>query len=316
MSEPVTSHLSNPLTTPTGVWEEGQIRLTDTVSVLVGTDNGAYPSGNSLLIEGKAETALIDPSVTVVAKGGAPVAVDAVINSHGHEDHVAGNGLFAASRVHAHDADLEAVRSLDGLLAIYGFENQARDDFATTILEEFHYQPRPDAQGFGDGHVFDLGGSVTVEAMHLPGHTRGHSGFVIDEVFFLSDIDLTGFGPYYGDVWSDLDQFEASIGIAREVEANWYVTFHHKGIVEGRPRFLEMIDAFGAVIDRRHAEMLAFLSEPRSVEEMVARRFIYRPHVEGAIVDSVERRSAQLHLERMIERGEAAEIDPGRYQRS
>ena len=65
--------------------------------------------------------------------------------------------------------------------------------------------------------------------MHLPGHTRGHSGFRMDGVFFLSDIDLTGFGPYYGDVWSDLEDFEASLAKVRDEEADFYVTFHHKG---------------------------------------------------------------------------------------
>ena len=75
-------------TTPIADWGDAQVRLTDTVSVLVGPGNGMYPSGNSVLIEGAAETALIDPSVTVVANGGAPVPVDAVINSHGHEDHL------------------------------------------------------------------------------------------------------------------------------------------------------------------------------------------------------------------------------------
>jgi hypothetical protein len=33
-------------------------------------------------------------------------------------------------------------------------------------------------------------------------------------------------------------------------------------------------------------------------------------------VESVERRSAEMHVARMIRRGEAAEIEPGRYQRS
>ena len=132
----------------------------------------------------------------------------------------------------SHDEDLAAVRSIEGLLEVYGFEGQARDDFRKMVLEEFHYTERPDASGFSDGHVFDLGGGVEARAVHLPGHTRGHSGFVVGEVFFLSDIDLTGFGPYYGDAWSDLEQFEASLAIAREIEAEWYVTFHHKGIIE------------------------------------------------------------------------------------
>ena len=132
------------------------------------------------------------------------------------------------------------------------------------MIEEFHYQPRPDAEGFHDGHVFDLGGGVRVEAVHLPGHTRGHSGFRIGEVFFLSDIDLTGFGPYYGDAWSDLDDFEASLERVRDEQAAFYVTFHHKGVIEGREQFVELVDAFTAVIDRRHGAMLEFLGEPHS----------------------------------------------------
>ncbi|MEL7157492.1 MAG: MBL fold metallo-hydrolase [Actinomycetota bacterium] len=301
---------------PADAWTDDQVRLTETVSVLVGPDNGSYPSGNSMLIEGGAETALIDPSVTVVAKGGAPVAVDAVINSHGHEDHVAGNGLYAGSRVHIHHDDLEAARTLDGLLAVYGFEGEARADFEQLVLEEFHYTERPDAQGFGDGHVFDLGGGVRLEAVHLPGHTRGHSGFVTDDVCFLSDIDLTGFGPYYGDAWSDLEQFEASLAIAREIEARWYVTFHHKGIIDGRETFLEMIDAFTAVIDRRHQAMLAFLAEPRSLVDLAKHRFVYRPHVEGHHIEAVEARTAELHVARMLQRGEITEVAPGCYQRA
>ena len=93
-------------------WGDDERRLTDSVSVLVGDANGAYPSGNSLLVRGRAETVIIDPSVTVVERGGAPVPVDAVINSHSHEDHVAGNGLFADARVHVHAEDLARTHSL------------------------------------------------------------------------------------------------------------------------------------------------------------------------------------------------------------
>jgi glyoxylase-like metal-dependent hydrolase (beta-lactamase superfamily II) len=296
-------------------WGQDQIRLSDSVSVLRGENNGAYPSGNSVLIEGSAETALIDPSVTVVAKGGAPVGIDAVVNSHGHEDHLPGNGLFVSSRVHIHDDDLPAARSIDGLMDVYGLEGQVRADFTKQVQEEFFYQARPDAQGFGDGHVFDLGG-VQVEAVHLPGHTRGHSGFRIGNVFFLSDIDLTGFGPYYGDAWSDLEQFDASLNKVREIEADWYVTYHHKGIIEGRETFVEMVDKFQAVIESRHQRMLDYLAEPHSVDEMVAHRFVYRPHVEHVFADSVERRTAELHLARMIDRAEAVEVQPGRFRRS
>jgi glyoxylase-like metal-dependent hydrolase (beta-lactamase superfamily II) len=293
-------------------WGDDERRLTSSVSVLVGDANGAYPSGNSLLVRGRAETLIVDPSVTVVERGGAPAAVDAVVNSHSHEDHMAGNGLFTDARVLVHHDDLPGGRSLDGLMAVYGLPLD--HPFAKDIVEVFHYAPRPDATGFSDGHVFDLGGTA-VEAVHLPGHTRGHSGFRVDgEVFFLSDIDLTGFGPYYGDVWSDLEDFEASLAKVREEDARYFVTFHHRGVIEGRAEFLRLIDAFTAVIPRRHQAMLDFLAEPHTIDEMAARRFIYRPHVVSPFVESVERRSADLHVQRMLHRDEAVEIEPGRYR--
>ena len=157
-------------------------------------------------------------------------------------------------------------------------------------------------------------GGPTVEAVHLPGHTRGHSGFRMDGVFFLSDIDLTGFGPYYGDVWSDLEDFEASLAKVRDEVADYYVTFHHKGVIEGRETFVRMVDEFTSVIGRRHDAMLDFLREPHSIDEMSRHRFIYRPHIELAFVEFVERRSAELHVQRMLRRGEALEVSPGIYQ--
>jgi glyoxylase-like metal-dependent hydrolase (beta-lactamase superfamily II) len=295
-----------------GKWNDDERRLTNAVSVLRGPANGAYPSGNTLLVQGASEAVLIDPSVTVVERG-APAPIDAIINSHSHEDHLAGNGVFPHASVHVHMADLPGVRSLQGLMDVYGLPLDHA--FTSTVLEEFHYTPRPDAVGFTDGHVFDLGGGTTVEAVHLPGHTRGHSGFRIgSDVFFLSDIDLTGFGPYYGDVWSDLDDFEASLVKVRDVDVAYYVTFHHRGVIEGRSEFLRLLDAFHSVIDRRHRLMLEFLAEPRTVDDMVAHRFIYRPHVESLFVESAERRSAELHIQRMISREEAVEVEPGRVQ--
>jgi glyoxylase-like metal-dependent hydrolase (beta-lactamase superfamily II) len=298
-----------------GDWADDARRLTPEVTVLVGPANGAYPSGNSLVVRGRGETVVIDPSVTV-AERGVPHRVDAVINSHSHEDHLAGNGAFASARVHIHHADLPGARSLDGLLDVYGLAGEPRAAFGRVVEDEFHYAPRPDAEGFHDGHVFDLGG-VTVEAVHLPGHTRGHSGFRISGgVFFLSDIDLTGFGPYYGDAWSDLEDFIDSIARVRDEDADVYVTFHHKGVIEGREAFLALLDGFAAVIERRHAAMLEHLAEPRTLDEMAAHRFVYRPHVDHVFADAVERRTAELHVQRMLRRGEAVEVEPGRYRRT
>ena len=41
-----------------------------------------------------------------------------------------------------------------------------------------------------------------------------------------------------------------------------------------------------------------------------------RELVDMAFVESVERRSADLHVQRMLRRGEAVEVEPGRFQRT
>lgn len=283
---------------------------------LLGTDGGRYPYGNSLMVVGPEETVLIDPSLAVAERGGAPKQVDRMLISHAHEDHTAGVSTFPDAHVHAHHDDLLALHSLDGYLQVYGMPPEMAAQWGPKVVEEFNYKPRVDATGFADGHQFDLGGGLRIEVVHLPGHTRGHSGFLIepDGVFFVADIDLSAFGPYYGDHWSDLEDFERAIERCRTIEAKHYVTFHHKGVIHGQQDFLTQLDAFSAVIARREQRLTEFLSEPRTLEEMISHRIIYRPNVEMLFVTHVERVSIGHHLRRMTRIGSIIEIEPGLYR--
>lgn len=285
-------------------------------TVISGARGGRYPDGNTVVVRGRSECVIIDPSLTVAESANPPHGVDAVFISHCHEDHLAGLFRYPDAVVRVHGDDCLGLQSLDGLMTIYGLPPAVERDWRHEVATKFHYAPRPDAVSFGDGDRFDLGGT-TLRVVHLPGHTRGHSGFFIepDGVMFLSDVDLTGFGPYYGDAWSSLDDFERSLQRCREIDADTFVTFHHKGIVNGRATLLGLLDEYEAVIARREAAMLDFLAEPHSLDEMMAHRFIYRPHVKLLFADAVERRSAELHVERLRARGQVVEVDPGRYQR-
>jgi glyoxylase-like metal-dependent hydrolase (beta-lactamase superfamily II) len=290
------------------------------VTIVRGAENGRYPHGHSLLVTGTAETVLIDPSLSVADGLAEPVdgrAVDRVLVSHCHEDHLAGLIRFPHARVHVHAADRIGLESIDGLMQIYGMAPEIEARWRREVVQRFHYLARPDAVTYADGDVFDLGGT-TIRVVHLPGHTRGHSGFLIepDGVLFLADVDLTGFGPYYGDAWSSIDDFERTIQRCREIEASRYVTFHHKGSVDDRRELLSLLDDYEAVIGRRERAMREYLAEPRTLDELVSHRFVYRPHVQLIFTDAVERRSAELHLERLMARGAVALVDGERYVRT
>ncbi|AWW43604.1 MBL fold metallo-hydrolase [Streptomyces cadmiisoli] len=279
------------------------------VSVLVGARQGAYPYGNSLHVRGTTASLVVDPSLSLVEA--APPA-DLVLVSHAHEDHIAGLGRYDVP-VQVHTADLAALRSRDVMVSGIGLPSDVVAEVDTMMRDQFHVRGRPDATGFEDGAVFDLGGR-TVTVVHLPGHTAGHSGFLIepDGFFFVADIDLTSFGPYYGDLGSDLEDFEASMRRCREIDARWYGTSHQKGVIEGAAEFGRRLDAFAGVVERREAALLAFLGEPRTVEEIAGHRLVYRPHVQGPHVMPVERRTAMLHLERLMGAGTVVEVEHGR----
>jgi glyoxylase-like metal-dependent hydrolase (beta-lactamase superfamily II) len=287
------------------------------VTVLVGEENGKYPHGNSLRICGREATAVIDPSLSVVARADElRDGADLVIQSHVHEDHVAGVHLFPQAKVYAHREDAAGLHSLDGLMAIYGYAD-ADAAMRHVVLQQFHYVARPDTHSFEDGEVFPLGGTQ-IRVIHTPGHTRGHCVLLAEPegVLFLGDIDLTGFGPYYGDAWSNLEDFERSLQRVREIEARVWVSFHHAGVIDDRDTFLAKLDRFVARIAEREAALLEFLSEPRSMIDLVRHRFLYRPHVNLPFIDAVEERTIAQHLERLQRSGEVERCAGDLYRRA
>jgi glyoxylase-like metal-dependent hydrolase (beta-lactamase superfamily II) len=293
------------------------------VTVLFGERGGKYPHGNTLLVEGREESLLVDPSLGLLPRRSRLPRADRVLNSHCHEDHVAGNHLYPDVPWHLHEADLPGIRSLDAMMEIYGYPGPVGAAFRKALVEDFHYLPREGdgARAFREGDRFDLGG-VRLEVLHTPGHTRGHSCFRIawdggaeaGDLLYLGDIDLSSFGPYYGDAWSSLEDFERSLARVRGIDARWYATFHHVGVLDGRAAFLERLDRFEAVIARREERLLAFLADPRDLDEIARHRFVYRPQDPVPLAEPVERRHMEQHLARLLREGRVEEPEPGRYR--
>lgn len=284
------------------------------VTTLLAPDRGGYPYGNSLLINGSSAALLVDPSLAVAQATRVPSA-DAIFVSHAHEDHTAGLGRFTGVPIHAHVDDAPAIRSLDVQVARYGMDPDAARIQAAKLAREFDLSDRPDAQAVNDGTVFDLGGR-TATVVHLPGHTRGHSGLLVepDGFLFLGDIDLSSWGPYYGDIASDVEDFAASVRRCASIEARWYATFHHKGVVEGATEFRRRLDTYWSAVRRREIELLAYLSEPRTLDDIAAHGLIYRHRLDEVFVPALERRFAARHVERLLATDAVTEMEPGLFR--
>ncbi len=287
------------------------------VSVFFGEKNGKYPDGNQVLVRGSDTRAALDAPIVSNLIGPEFDATELVVMGHVHEDHMAGLHRLPHAPVYVHEADLEAARSWDGLVAAFGLTDQESvPDMQAQFQRDFFYAPRPDAQGYVDGASWDLGG-VRVRAFHMPGHTAGHCVLLVEPegVAFIGDIDLTGFGPYYGDASSSLSGFRRSLAQLPEIPAKVWVTAHHRGVYTDRARFLQDLAAYAAKIDEREQRLLAMLNEsPKTLEQLVAQRLLYPPGYESPWVTASETRTISQHLDELVADGRVQIDEQGAYR--
>ena len=286
------------------------------VRVYQGEKSGKYPDGNQVIVQGADMRVAFDtPRVSRVI-GADLDGVDLVILGHVHEDHVVALGRLTRARVQVHEADLAAAQSWEGLARHYGYAEPVLAALRTMNERDFDWAPRPDATGYADGALWELGGGVRVRAHHLPGHTSGHCALVVESegLAFIGDIDLTGFGPYYGDATSSLAQFRRSLVRVAEIDARVWVTSHHRGVVTERAAFVQALARFAHKIDERSDKLLGYLRErPQTLDELAARRILYPPGFELPYVEAAERRSIARHLAELREQGAVRWQSDGRY---
>ena len=267
-----------------------------------GDKNGKYPDANQVIVRGSDTQAAFDTPVVANHIGPEFDATDLVILGHVHEDHMAALHRLPRVPVHVHEADLRAAQSWEGLFTAYGINESYADKMLAKLRREFFYAPRPDAIGYADGAVWDLGGS-RVRAFHAPGHTAGHSVLLVEPegVAFIGDIDLTGFGPYYGDASSSLSDFRQTLKRVADIPAKVWVTSHHRGVYTDREHFLRDLAAYTKTLEAREQRLLELLrASPKTLEQLVECRLLYPPGYQELWVVDAETRSISAHLGEML----------------
>jgi glyoxylase-like metal-dependent hydrolase (beta-lactamase superfamily II) len=285
------------------------------VEVFTGADAGKYPDGNQVLVRGRDGCVAFDMPCVAHQLGAALDAVDRVILGHVHEDHMAGLCLLPQVPVEVHHADLAAAQSWDGLKRHFGHSDALLEPQRARLEAHFHYRPRPDATGYADGAVWDLGG-VRVRAVHMPGHTAGHCVLLVEPqgIAFIGDIDLSGFGPYYGDGTSSLMQFRQTLARVKDLPASVWITSHHKGVIDDRVTFEGLLRAFAWRIEARTQRLLELLGAgPRRLDDLVRERILYRPEQQDWWCDAAERRSITQHLDELLLDGRVLQRGDGSF---
>lgn len=191
---------------------------------VVQLSNHAFEGSNDAYLLGTepgAETTLVDTGIAMAdaredlrsglaAYGVGFADIDRILLTHWHGDHsgLAGEIQDASGApVHVHEADApivagnaDAREAMDdrmaGLLDAWGMPEPKQEELQSFLAAGDGQAVYPDVTPFEAGARFDLG-SVDLEAVHLPGHTAGLTGFAFDgrdgEELFSGDALL----PYY-----------------------------------------------------------------------------------------------------------------------
>lgn len=293
------------------------IPLADPVWLIVGRNEpfAFLPCCNSLLIRDEV-CALVDTCAgedlrPLLAAGAAPV--EWIVHTHVHPDHVNYDFLFPAARVWTPEAAGDALTSVEAFNRRTGV-TALGEEVARYVAREVGFRPRAVDRAYADGEVLDFG-RTKLRALHAPGHSPDHM-ILHDEdtgTVFSTDIDLTPFGPWYGNPGSDIDQTLASIEMVIALRPRRLVTSHSPRV--WTDEIAERLRRYAAVVDKRDERILALLAEPRTPDELVAAHPIYRsyPHPRE-VAELWERNIVAKHLDRLLRHGRVRREEGGRYR--
>jgi hydroxyacylglutathione hydrolase len=287
------------------------------VQFIQGEKNGRYPFCNSIFL--KEAGVVIDPSsdrryLEHLVK---QQSIASVWLTHWHEDHIMHLDLFHDIPLQMHRADEPPIADLENFIDWYGIQRDGHEQliegWKKLLTETFHYHPRNVDRYLEDGEIIDLAG-LHVEVLHCPGHSPGHLAFFFlePEILFLGDYDLSNFGPWYGDRYSNIDQTIASVQRLRQIPARTWLTGHVGGIFEEPPG--DLWDQYLDVIQTREDKLLDFLKQPKTMEEIAMAWIVYgepkKPVEDYFLMEMI---SMKKHAERLKKKGLVG-FEDGRYQ--
>jgi len=274
-----------------------------------GVNRGRYPYCHSVYIAGAG--ILIDPASDAdrLRELDKQEGVREIWLSHWHEDHIAFIDLFPEVRIRISSLDEPPLTDLDVLLDWYDLKHPHREHWREVIKQTFNYRPHRADGYLTAGEVVPLG-ETTVEIIGAPGHTPGHLAFFFreQEILFLGDYDMTSFGPWYGDLYSSIEDTISSLHTLKKVPARTWFTGHDAGIFSDRAA--ERWQQYENIIYQREERILALLAQPRTMDEIVQAWTVYgKPREPLAFFEFGERALAGKHVEWLEKKGAVKEAN-------
>ena len=273
------------------------MKIREGMELVEGLNKGRFPYCNVL----KVENVLIDAGAGIEILKNIREKVDVLLLSHTHPDHASGAWLFQKKKVLGPDnfkTDLESLARR--------FVGEEIAEIWIRFVEGFGMKSF-EYEGYEAGIICE---NPEIEAIPVLGHSADHHVFLIDQkVLFGSDVDLTSFGPFYGNPESDPYLFKKEIEKLLDLDFEIFVPAHSKPVFD-KERAIEEILKFMEKFDERERKILEILEEPKRIDEIVEISPIYgkKPYAKE-MLDFFERNMILKHLEKLLKDGKIRKED-------
>ncbi len=264
------------------------MKLADDVYFIQGKNEGKFPHCNTLIVG----NAAIDPNCGIEILNGFIERTEVAILSHNHPDHSALAWYFNSLNKEVFAPHpFTKVKELAERFAL-GIEEKWIE-FATEYvgLRDF------EAKLYNHFSEFEWSGHE-IELIKTSGHTDDMHLFLIDgKILYSADIDLTEFGPWYGNPESDPYKFKESIESLFSYDFDVIVPSHSEP-VHGRDEIETRLNSYIEHFDRRERLLKELYKRGLSIDEIVELSPIYRKKKSSLkeIMDYFEKNMIEKHL--------------------
>lgn len=296
------------------------IEIEPRVHLIRGENRARFPEANCLLVDDEILT-LVDAGAsmhnitTALRDFGHRISdINRIVLTHFHVDH---KGLAAEIQKEAecelicHPLAKEGVSSFEGLIRCYGIDGHRYFDAWMSLMKLRlpHVMGNYKVTGVFDDQKAISCGEIDLIPIHLPGHTKDHTCFGINglETVLLVDIDLTRFGPWYGNEVSDIEEFRNSVQRLIDLQPKTGISSHRLEPISDN---LESeLARYLSIFDRREERILANIRRGHDTIRKLANIPTIYPRIPFDLYMAFEEFMLEKHIELFKEEGIIDESD-------
>ncbi|KXH74290.1 MAG: hypothetical protein AM326_09975 [Candidatus Thorarchaeota archaeon SMTZ-45] len=300
------------------------IQIEPHIHMIRGANDARFPEANTLLIDDEILT-LVDAGShpdqvfsTLRDLGHQPEDLERIILTHYHADHK-GYAAYLRSisecEVLCHPLAKEGVESFQAMMKFIGINNLETKEHWLNLLQARLPHVQEDYivdSTFLDDKPIDCG-EIQLIPLHSPGHTHDHTCFGINglEKVLLVDIDLTEFGPWYGNTVSDIMDFKKSIEYIIDLQPKMGISSHLLDPVT--ENLAEKLKWYLEFFQKRDEEILHYITAGINTISKLAQIPIIYPRIPHPAYFIFEELMLEKHLE-LLSKNDLVILHDGQFQ--